>query len=162
MIICKRSVPPDEDLQEAGHSGWGFARGRPLWTATATATATTTTKTKTTTTMGDGGGGLHQSDRSDQGWRDRRRKRRRRTKRRWRRNRRRRIVADRRDDIEGSIRGPNNTQNIQLQWIVINFDKTFAIVVMFSGDRWPGVSRTKLLKYSENFSKGFGTNLFVV
>ena len=26
----------------------------------------------------------------------------------------------------------------------------------------PGVSRTKLFKYSENFSKGFGTNLFVV
>ena len=26
----------------------------------------------------------------------------------------------------------------------------------------PGVSRTKLFEYSENFSKGFGTNLFVV
>ena len=27
---------------------------------------------------------------------------------------------------------------------------------------WLGVSRTKLFEYSENFSKGFGTNLFVV
>ena len=31
MIICKRSVPPDDHLQEARSSGLLFARGRILW-----------------------------------------------------------------------------------------------------------------------------------
>ena len=30
MIICKRPVPPDNHLQEAGPSGWPSARGRSL------------------------------------------------------------------------------------------------------------------------------------
>ena len=30
MIICKRPVPQDHHLQEAGPSGWPFARGRSL------------------------------------------------------------------------------------------------------------------------------------
>ena len=30
MMICKRPVPPDNHLQEAGPSGWSFARGQPL------------------------------------------------------------------------------------------------------------------------------------
>ena len=47
MIICKRPVPPDDHLQEAGPSGWSFA----------------------TTTSGLTGEGV------DQGWRDRRRRR---------------------------------------------------------------------------------------
>ena len=30
MIICQRSVDPDDHLQEASPSGWSFARGRPI------------------------------------------------------------------------------------------------------------------------------------
>ena len=30
MIICKSPAPPDDYLQEAGPSGWSFARGRSL------------------------------------------------------------------------------------------------------------------------------------
>ena len=32
MIICKRSGSRDDHLQEAGSSGWSFAKGQPLWT----------------------------------------------------------------------------------------------------------------------------------
>ena len=31
MIICKSLVPPDDHLQDAGLSGWSFARGQSLW-----------------------------------------------------------------------------------------------------------------------------------
>ena len=30
MIICKRTVPPDDHLQKAVPSRWSFARGRPI------------------------------------------------------------------------------------------------------------------------------------
>ena len=78
MIICKRSVPLDEDLQEAGLSE--RQRQKQQWV--------------TGVTRGDG---------TEEGKGEKRR---------------RKIVADGRDDIEGSIwgpRGPDNTQNVRLQ-----------------------------------------------
>ena len=60
--------------------------------------------------------------------------------------------------VSAHFPGTNKTGNIGDFFVVFFFWFFLSLFLR----AWLGVSRTKLFEYSENFSKGFGTNLFVV
>ena len=128
MIICKRPVPLNNHLQEAGPNGWSFAKGRSLQVIICKRLVHPNNHLQSAGpsrwTFARGRSMLmiiykrpvhpddHLQEVGPSEWLRRRRKRRRKRQRRRRRRRKRKIVADGRDGIEGSIRGPRRPKKI--------------------------------------------------